>query len=199
MRYENVNNYESTNYCFELPTDIAPEKIATLLLEIEKSSWESFDFERFKHQHEIIYRLGGGPSMEALDLINRYKNYTTRKWWEKSGAMAQGGNMSERDKLFSILLFRLDICQRHRKTFVGIVDSSLRNPSTFFNKAAIFSRTNNFILSLASIPLTGISGLVAKKSLAWTLISSTHTWRDDHSPDLSATLDCINQNLNRFF
>lgn len=104
---------------------------------------------------------------------------------------------SETDRLFAVLMARLDALQAKRKTYLGIISDMRRHPPLLAQLTPLLLGSMKAALKQANVALAEprlslqAVGLLAAYGLA------LRAWEKDTSADLSATMRVLDQNLQR--
>ncbi len=102
-----------------------------------------------------------------------------------------------RERLFEVLMRRLDALAPYREALRNIVDWLRRDPvsALAMNQSAINSM--RFMLESAGIDSSGIAGAIKLQgvALAWARILGV--WLDDNEPELAKTMAALDRELDR--
>lgn len=102
-----------------------------------------------------------------------------------------------RDRVFDVLMRRFDALQRYRPGVVRVIEDLPRDPLA---AAAMLARTEcsmALMLEAAGLASDGPRGVLRVKGLTAIYLATLRTWRRDDSPDMSATMAALDQNLRR--
>jgi ubiquinone biosynthesis protein COQ9 len=102
-----------------------------------------------------------------------------------------------RDKLFYLLMRRIDALQAHRAGVLALLRDLPTQPATTLLLALANERSMRWILGAAGIPTFGINGDLRVKGLLAVWLWTIRTWRTDESTDLSATMATLDTALQR--
>lgn len=104
---------------------------------------------------------------------------------------------SPRDRLFGLLMRRIDVLQAHRGGVLALMDALPTDPLLALLLAAANLRSMAWILEAAGISATGPAGALRTKGLLGVWLWTLHTWRRDTQADLAATMAALDRALMR--
>ncbi len=102
-----------------------------------------------------------------------------------------------RDKLFYLLMRRIDALQVHRAGVLTLLRDLPAHPATVLLLALANRRSMRWMLGAAGVPTIGIDGELRIKGLLAVWLWTIRTWRTDDSTDLSATMAALDSALQR--
>jgi AcrR family transcriptional regulator len=102
-----------------------------------------------------------------------------------------------RDKLFYLLMRRIDVLQAHRSGMLTLLRHLPAHPATTLLLVLGNRRSMRWMLSAAGVPTAGINGELRVKGLLAVWLWTIRTWRSDESADLSATMAALDAALQR--
>jgi hypothetical protein len=102
-----------------------------------------------------------------------------------------------RDKLFYLLMRRIDLLQAHRSGVLALLRDLPTQPATALLLAMANRRSMRWMLGAAGVPTIGISGDLRVKGLLAVWLWTIRSWRSDESTDLSATMAALDAALQR--
>jgi AcrR family transcriptional regulator len=102
-----------------------------------------------------------------------------------------------RERLFDVLMRRLEILGPHREAVRSLIRSASRNPplALAFNRLAV--RSQQWMLTAAGVGASGPRGMVRAQGLALLFGSVLRTWINDDDPGLARTMAALDQSLGR--
>ena len=104
---------------------------------------------------------------------------------------------SRRDRLFDILMRRLDVLQKHRAGVLALMRAVPLDPCLGLMLAAANLRSMRWMLEGAGIAAVGPLGTLRAKGLLAVWLWTLRAWQRDASDDLSATMAALDQALSR--
>jgi AcrR family transcriptional regulator len=114
-----------------------------------------------------------------------------------AGADADMADEPPRERLFDVLMRRLEMLTPHREALRSLTMSLSRNPplALAFNPIAV--RSQVWMLTAAGIGTGGLKGMVRAQGLTMLFGSVLRTWLDDDDPGLARTLAALDKALGR--
>lgn len=108
----------------------------------------------------------------------------------------QGG--AARDRVFDVLMRRIDAMQPHRAGILRLFEDLRRDPLLAVALALSLPRSMAWMLEAAEVPAQpGPLGLVRVKGLTAVWLATVRAWTEDHSADLGATMAALDRALDR--
>ena len=104
---------------------------------------------------------------------------------------------SRRDRLFDILMRRLDALQNHRAGVLALLRALPANPCLALMLGAANLRSMRWMLEGAGISAAGPIGALRAKGLLAVWLWTLRAWQRDATDDLSATMAALDQALSR--
>ena len=102
-----------------------------------------------------------------------------------------------RDRLFDILMRRIDFLQAHRAGTLALLRWLPAEPGTALFLAALTRRSMGWMLQGAGISDQGFRGAARTKALLGVWLWTLRAWQGDDSADLSATMASLDSALRR--
>lgn len=111
-----------------------------------------------------------------------------------TGALAEG---PVRDRLFDMLMRRIDTLQAHRAGVLALLRALPADPAAALLLAAASRRSMGWMLKGAGVRSGPLLGLARSKALLAVWLWTVRAWQRDESEDLSATMAALDQALGR--
>jgi ubiquinone biosynthesis protein COQ9 len=111
-----------------------------------------------------------------------------------TGALADG---PVRDRLFDMLMRRIDALQTHRAGVITLLRALPTDPAAAMLLASASLRSMVWMLKGAGIESGPLLGLARAKALLAVWLWTMRAWQRDESEDLSATMAALDQALSR--
>ncbi len=102
-----------------------------------------------------------------------------------------------REKLFDVLMRRLEILAPHREAIRSLMRSASRNPGLAFALNGLAVRSQSWMLNAADIKVAGPKGMMRAQGLAMLYACVMQTWLDDEDPGLARTMAVLDRELSR--
>ena len=133
--------------------------------------------ERFVGRFTILLRLGRLADQAALAV-----------------APAEG---SVKDRLFDLLMRRIDVFQAHRAGVLALLRALPSEPPTALLLGCATRRSMRWMLEAAGVPAQGVRGELRVKGLVAVWLWAIRAWQSDESADLSGTMAALDAALAR--
>ncbi|HSZ94407.1 MAG TPA: TetR family transcriptional regulator [Acetobacteraceae bacterium] len=103
-----------------------------------------------------------------------------------------------RDRLFDLLMRRIDALQAHRAGVLALLRALPAEPPIALLLALATRRSMRWMLQAAGVlPTSGVRGELRVKGLVAVWLWTIRAWRSDESQDLSATMSALDVALRR--
>jgi len=121
---------------------------------------------------------------------------------ETDRAVLAGGDadMAEeppRERLFDVLMRRLEVLAPHKTAVRSLMRSASRNPGLALALNSLGVRSQQWMLTAADIAASGPRGMLRAQGLALLFASVLRTWVDDEDPGLARTMAALDRALAR--
>jgi AcrR family transcriptional regulator len=103
----------------------------------------------------------------------------------------------ERERLFDVLMRRLEILAPHRDAVRSLLRSARRDPPFALALNGLAVRSQQWMLTAADIGASGPRGMVRAQGLALLFGSVLRTWVNDDDPGLARTMAALDRALGR--
>jgi AcrR family transcriptional regulator len=113
---------------------------------------------------------------------------------------ADAADMAEepaRERLFDVLMRRLEVLESHKAAVRSLTRSAARNPGLAFALNGLAVRSQQWMLTAADIDAAGPRGMVRAQGLAVLFASVLRTWVDDDDPGHAHTMAALDRALAR--
>jgi AcrR family transcriptional regulator len=114
-----------------------------------------------------------------------------------AGGEADMADEPPRERLFDVLMRRLEALAPHRAAVRSLVRSSTRNPGLAMALNSMAVRSQQWMLTAADIDAAGPRGLIRAQGLAVLYARVLRVWLDDQDPGLARTLAALDRELAR--
>jgi AcrR family transcriptional regulator len=102
-----------------------------------------------------------------------------------------------RERLFDVLMRRLEVLEPHKAAVRSLTRSAMRNPGLAFALNGLAVRSQQWMLTAADIDAAGPRGMVRAQGLAVLFASVLRTWVVDDDPGLARTMATLDRALAR--
>jgi AcrR family transcriptional regulator len=113
-----------------------------------------------------------------------------------AGADADMAGESPRDRLFDVLMRRLELLAPHKEAVRSLLRSVRRDPPLALALNAMAVRSQQWMLTAAGITASGPKGMVRAQGLALLFANVLRAWIDDDE-DQTRTLAALDRELSR--
>ncbi|MEX0841173.1 MAG: TetR/AcrR family transcriptional regulator [Xanthobacteraceae bacterium] len=113
------------------------------------------------------------------------------------GGDGETAEESPRDRLFDVLMRRLEAMEPHRAVVRSLTRSAMCNPGLALALNALTTRSMRWMLSAAGIHVSGTKGAVRAQGLALIFAQVLRVWVEDEDPGLARTMAELDRALTR--
>jgi AcrR family transcriptional regulator len=110
---------------------------------------------------------------------------------------AEMAEESPRERLFDVLMRRLELLEPHKAAVRSLVRSCERNPPLALALNGVAVRSQQWMLAAANIDGTGTQGMVRAQGLALLFASVLRVWVHDEDPGHARTMAALDRALAR--
>jgi AcrR family transcriptional regulator len=110
------------------------------------------------------------------------------------------GDMAQeppRERLFDVLMRRIEALAPHRQAVRSLMRSATYNPPLAIALNGLAVQSQQWMLAAADIPASGPKGTVRAQGLALMFASVLRTWLNDTDPGLARTMAALDSGLAR--
>ena len=102
-----------------------------------------------------------------------------------------------RERLFDVLMRRLEILMPHREAIRSLIRSASRNPPLAMALNGLAVRSQQWMLTAARLGAAGPRGMLRAQGLSLLFGSVLQTWVNDDDPGLARTMAALDRALSR--
>jgi len=102
-----------------------------------------------------------------------------------------------RERLFDVLMRRLEVLAPHRAAMRSLMRSAPRNPGLAAALNGLAVRSQQWMLTAADIDAAGTRGMIRAQGLALLYASVLRVWINDDDPGLARTMAALDRSLGR--
>ncbi|HYA07407.1 MAG TPA: TetR/AcrR family transcriptional regulator [Xanthobacteraceae bacterium] len=114
-----------------------------------------------------------------------------------AGDSADLADEPARERLFDVLMRRLEVLGPHREAVHSLLRSVRRNPPLALALNALAVRSQQWMLTAAGIKASGPRGMMRAQGLALLFAAVLRSWVDDEDPGLARTMAALDRALGR--
>lgn len=133
------------------------------------------------------------PSKTAI--LDAFSQDLDRQVLSATDAEAPEG--SARDRLFDVVMRRLDAMEPHREAMRAILNGARRDPLMALASLGQFMRSMACMLEAAGISAEGVRGAIRVEGLAAIYLATLRVWLSDESEDRARTMATLDSRLRR--
>lgn len=106
-------------------------------------------------------------------------------------------DMSEREKIFDLLMARFDALNENRGAVISILEGFRSDPKQMIISLPHLARSMERTLELANVESDGASGAIKVTGLMGVYLYVVRTWKEDDSADMAKTMAALDQALDK--
>jgi len=114
-----------------------------------------------------------------------------------AGVDADMAEEPPRERLFDVLMRRIEVLAPHKAAVRSLAQSAARNPGLGLALNSLAVRSQQWMLTAADISASGPRGMIRAQGLAVLFASVLRTWIDDDDPGLARTMAALDRALAR--
>ncbi len=133
---------------------------------------------------------------DRADILTAWGRQIDKQVLEKAGAKPDP-ELSPRDRLFDVMMTRLEILSQTRAGARAILKSFKTDPKQAVIELPHLGRSMSWMLEAAGIETGGLKGSLKIAGLLALYIYTLRVWQDDDSADLGKTMAALDRNLGR--
>jgi ubiquinone biosynthesis protein COQ9 len=157
-----------------------------------RSGWTRFVMAEAAREAGLDMARARGRIPDRAALLMRFGRLADQA--ALTGATTEG---PVRDRLFDLLMRRIDVLQSHRAGMLALLRALPCEPPTALALAALNLRSMVWMLEGAGVSASGLRGLLRAKGLMGVWLWTVRAWQRDGSEDLSATMAALDHALAR--
>jgi AcrR family transcriptional regulator len=113
------------------------------------------------------------------------------------GTLPRAEGETIRDRLFDIVMRRIDAAQRHRAGVLAVRRALRSDPVAALGYLPVAQASARWMLDAAGVGTAGLLGLLRINALMLLLAPVARSWETDDSPDLARTMAALDRALTR--
>jgi len=177
------------------PTTEREKIVAALLALLAEKPFEAIDFADIAGRAGVSLSQLRGEFSSTLAIVAAFLKATDR------AVLAEDlSDMLEeplRERLFDILMRRLEALAPHREAIRSLLNSARRNPPLALALNGLAVRSQQWMLTAAGIRSSGPRGILRAQGLAMLFSSVLRTWIHDQDPGQARTMATLDRALAR--
>lgn len=113
------------------------------------------------------------------------------------GIDADLADQDTKEKLFDVLMRRLDVLGPHKAAIRNIIKAAMRSPPLAMALNRLAVRSHHWMLAAAGVEVAGPGGAIRAQGLAVAFGRVVRVWLDDEDPALAKTMRAMDEELAR--
>jgi AcrR family transcriptional regulator len=113
------------------------------------------------------------------------------------GIDADLADQDTKEKLFDVLMRRLDVLSPHKAAIRNIAKAAMRSPGLAMALNRLAVRSHHWMLAAAGVEVAGPGGAIRAQGLAVAFGRVVKVWLDDEDPALAKTMRAMDEQLAR--
>jgi hypothetical protein len=114
-----------------------------------------------------------------------------------AGVMAADEMENHRDRLFDLVMRRLDVLAPYKRGVESLMRDAVRDPAVGLTMLAELRRSQGLTLEAAGISTRGMWGEMRVQGFGLAYGSVLRTWRDDATADMAPTMKALDKALSQ--
>lgn len=102
-----------------------------------------------------------------------------------------------KERLFDVLMRRLDLLAPHREAIRRLSSAAMRDPALALALNGLAVRSQRWMLAAAGVEVPGAGGAIRAQGLAIAFAKVVKAWLDDEDPALARTMRVLDEELAR--
>lgn len=169
--------------------------IAAFLGLLAQKSFETIGFAEIAERAGVTLADVRGEFNSTLGIYAAHVKAVDRQ--VLSGGDTDVAEESPRERLFDVLMRRLDVMAPHKGAVRSLLRSAWRNPPLALALNGIAVRSQQWMLAAANIDSSGPRGMIWAQGLAALYAQVLRVWVNDDDPGLARTMAALDRELGR--
>lgn len=174
------------------PETIDPAFIASAFSLIAERGWAGLSVAEAARAADLPLDKVRARFPNRLALLIRFNGIADQS--AVTGALTEG---PVRDRIFDIVMRRIDSLQAHRPGLLALLRDLPRDPLTVAAMAGPTMTSMAWMLDAVAIQATGLRGRLRARGMLALWLATVNAWKSDESEDLSATMAALDRALDR--
>jgi len=162
---------------------------------LAEKSFEQIGFAEIAARAAVSLAQLRGEFPSTLAMLAAHMKEIDRK--VLAGIDADMAEEPPRERLFDVLMRRLEVLESHKAAVRSLTRSAMRNPGLAIALNGLAVRSMQWMLTAADISASGPRGMVRAQGLALLFASMLRTWADDDDPGHARTMAALDRALAR--
>lgn len=102
-----------------------------------------------------------------------------------------------RDRLFDIVMRRIDALKPHKATLERVMHDGWKDPAMMVGLTVLMRRSLGVMLEAGGVSVRGLGGQLRLKGMGAVVLMTMRAWLSDDSPDMAKTMKALDKALDR--
>jgi AcrR family transcriptional regulator len=169
--------------------------VAAFLALLADKSFAAVGFDDIAQRTGLSLAQIRGEFSSTLAIVAAYLKSTDRAVLAQD--MDDMAEEPERERLFDVLMRRLEVLAEQRDAVRSLLRSARSNPPLALALNGLAVRSQRWMLTAAGINASGPQGMIRAQGLAVLFASVLRTWVDDDDPGQARTMAALDRALGR--
>ncbi len=169
--------------------------VAAFLALLAEKSFAAVGFDDIAQRTGLSLAQIRGEFASTLAIVAAYVKSTDRAVLAQE--MDDMAEEPERERLFDVLMRRLEVLAEQREAVRSLLRSARSNPPLALALNGLAVRSQQWMLTAAGINASGPQGMIRAQGLAVLFASVLRTWVDDDDPGQARTMAALDRALAR--
>ena len=165
---------------------------AALSLAAEQA-WQDVSFDDIIESAKVDLADAREYFDDKEDILSAYGRRVDRKVFDN---ISLSDELSEREKLFDLLMERFDVLNEDRAAIISILESFKSDPKQMVVSLPHLARSMTRTLERSDIETDGLFGAARVTGLIGIYLYAVRTWKEDDSADMAKTMAALDKALN---
>ncbi len=158
-----------------------------------EEGWDDVSFEQIMLAAQADIAEAREYFDDKTDILTAYGRRLDRQVIDN---VSFGEGMSEREKLFDLLMGRFDVLNENRGSVLSILNSFRGDPKQAVVSLPHLARSMSRTMEAAGIEAEGAGGAVKVTALIGVYLYVVRTWKEDDSADMAKTMAALDKALD---
>jgi AcrR family transcriptional regulator len=177
------------------PTTEREKIVASLLALLAEKPFETIGLAEVARHASVSLAQLRGEFGSTFAIVSEFIKATDRA--VLSADSSDMDEEPERERLFDVLMRRLEVLAPHRQAVRSLLRSARRNPPLALALNRLAVRSQQWMLTAAGIGASGPRGMIRAQGLAMLFASVLRAWIDDEDPGQARTMAALDRALGR--
>jgi AcrR family transcriptional regulator len=169
--------------------------IAALMVLLAEQSYEDIGLAEVAGRAGVSLSQLRGEFGSTLAILAAHIKQIDRAVLDKTGDSSDMAEEPARERLFDVLMQRIEALAPYKDATRSLLRSMRRNPGLAFALNGLTLRSQRWMLNAANIDAAGSGGLMRAQGAALVFARALSVWVDDEDPGLARTMAALDRGL----